>query len=98
MTLVFGRSASRAAERTTIRSRALSAWQAAGLRPITPHECRHTFGSMLAAAGVDVSERQRQMGHASSSMMDRYTHGFDGSITAAGDLLQAWINEQRAIG
>jgi hypothetical protein len=39
---------------------------------------------MLAAAGVDVSERQRQMGHTSSAMMDRYTHGIDGSVAEAG--------------
>ena len=70
--------------RSTIRRRALKGWDAAGLTPITPHEARHTFGSMLAAAGVDAGERQRQMGHASSAMMDRYTHGIDGSVAEAG--------------
>lgn len=94
--LVFGKSAKDAMVRSTIRSRALRAWKAEGLTPITPHECRHTFGSIMAAAGVDVSERQRQMGHESSKMMDRYTHGLDGSIATAAERVQAFIDEQRA--
>ena len=95
--LIFGRTATEAATRSTIRARALRAWEAAeaDLAPITPHECRHTFGSMLAAAGVDAGERQRQMGHASSAMMDRYTHGLDGSVSEAGRLLQTWLDAQR---
>jgi integrase len=93
--LIFGRTASEAAVRTTIRSRARRAWEAAGLEPITPHECRHTFGSMMAAAGVDVNERQRQMGHGSSAMMDRYTHGLEGSVARAGQQLQGWLDAQR---
>ena len=89
---MFGKTADRAMIRTTIRSRARRAWKAAKLAPITPHECRHTFGSMLAAAGVDVSERQRQMGHASSAMMDRYTHGIDGSVFEATRRLQSYLD------
>lgn len=85
--LLFGRTATVAEDRSTIRRRALAAWKRAGLAPIGPHECRHTFGSMLAAAGIDAGERQRQMGHASSAMMDRYTHGIDGSVAAAGERL-----------
>lgn len=92
--LVFGRTSTEAPIRSTIRSRARRAWDAAGLRSIAPHECRHTYGSMLAAAGIDVGERQRQMGHASSAMMDRYTHGLDGSVAAAGQQLQAWLDAQ----
>jgi hypothetical protein len=50
---------------------------------------------MLRAAGVDDSECQRQMGHCSSAMMDRYTHGLPGSVTEAGRKLQDWIDAQR---
>jgi integrase len=96
--LVFGRTDRDAEDRTTIRRRARAAWKAAKLEPITPHECRHTFGSMLAAAGVDAGERQRQMGHASSAMMDRYTHGIDGSVAEAGKRLQEWLDGQRREG
>lgn len=92
--LVFGKTATTAMIRSTIRSRALRAWEASGLTPITPHECRHTFGSIMAAAGVDVNERQRQMGHMSSTMMDRYTHALDGSLAAASERVQMFIDEQ----
>jgi len=47
--LAFGRTADEAHERSTIRRRARVARKAAKLTPITPHECRHSFGSLLAA-------------------------------------------------
>jgi integrase len=93
--LVFGATSERAMARSTIRSRALRAWERAGLSPITPHEARHTFGSILAAAGLDPGERQRQMGHTSGAMMDRCTHGFDGSIAAAAKRVQAFLDDER---
>ena len=66
------------------------------LQWITPHEGRHTFASILAAAGIDAGERQRQMGHTSATMMDRYTHGLDGSIAAASTRVQAFLDAQAA--
>ena len=36
------------------------------------------------------------MGHASSAMMDRYSHGIDGSVAEAGRRLQAYIDAQRS--
>jgi len=66
------------------------------LQPITPHEARHTFASILAAAEIDAGERQRQMGHTSATMMDRYSHGFDGSIAAASKRVQAFLDAQVA--
>jgi integrase len=41
----------------------------AGLRRITLHESRHTFGSMLMAAGYTIKE---VMGHADLQTVDRY--------------------------
>lgn len=90
--LVFGRTATDAPTRSTIRSRANRAWKAAELTAITPHECRHTFASMMLAAGVDRGEVMRQMGHAGSAVLDRYTHGIDGSVAEAGRRLQAYID------
>jgi integrase len=94
--LMFGSTATKAMVRSTVRSRALRAWTIADLRPITPHECRHTFASVMAAAGVDDGERQRQMGHKSSDMMDRYTHGLDGSVADAATKVQRYVDQQRA--
>jgi integrase len=62
--LVFGRTASDAFVRSTMRSRALSAWSAAGLEPLTPHEARHCCASYFAAAGLTPKEAQTAMGHA----------------------------------
>ena len=98
--LVFGKTADTAMIRTTIRSRARRAWKAAKLAPITTHECRHTFASMMLAAGVDPGEVMRQMGHAGNAVLDRYTHGIDGSVAEAGRRLQSYIDShaQEAIG
>ena len=34
------------------------------IRPLTPHCCRHTFGTMLDRAGANTTTIQRIMGHA----------------------------------
>ena len=51
--LVFGSSATQPFTPTAGRKRALTAWHRAGLEPIGLHECRHTFASLLIAAGVN---------------------------------------------
>ena len=40
--LVFGRTATLPFIPSTVRRRALAAWEAADLEPIALHECRHT--------------------------------------------------------
>jgi integrase len=93
--LVFGRTATKPFVPSTLRARALRAWKSAGLEPITLHECRHTFASMMLAAGVDRGEVMRQMGHAGSAVLDGYTHGLPGSVAEAGRRLQAFIEADR---
>ena len=44
--------------------RADAAWKAAGLKRITLHECRHTFASLLIAAGVNAKALSTYVGHA----------------------------------
>lgn len=39
------------------------ALEAVGVRKLTPHKCRHTFGSLLAEAGVDPLYIQKLIGH-----------------------------------
>jgi site-specific recombinase XerD len=51
------------------------ALEAAGVRLLTPHACRHTFGSLMAAAGVDTVSIQKIIGHADySTTANIYTH------------------------
>ncbi len=50
-----------------LTKRADRAWEAAGLERITLHECRHTFASLMIAAGVNAKALQSFMGHANIS-------------------------------
>jgi integrase len=95
--LVFGRTDSDPFLRSTPRNRARKAWLAAGLDPITLHECRHTYASTMVAAGVDPGEVMRRMGHSTVVMtLDRYTHGIRGNEAETAAKLQAFIERSRA--
>ena len=60
--------------------RAEKAWHAAGLTPITLHEARHTYASLLIAAGVNSKAVSTYMGHASITItLDRYGHLMPGN-------------------
>ncbi len=61
---------------------------------ITPHEARHTFASLMAAAGVPIEDLSRFMGHASIAITaDRYRHLYPEAVrdaqTKMGALLTA---------
>ena len=47
---------------------------AAGLRPLRFHDLRQTYGSLLAAHGVDIVTIQAMMGHSAISTTSRYLH------------------------
>lgn len=55
-----------------IAERARKHWAAAGLEPITLHECRHTYASFLMAAGYTLRELMEYMGHSSLQATERY--------------------------
>jgi integrase len=78
----------------TVTERARRAWSAAGLTPITLHECRHTYASLMIAAGVNPKALQTFMGHASITItMDRYGKLFPGSEDRAAVLLNAYLEQ-----
>jgi integrase len=94
---VFGRSANVPFEPWTIGERARRAWRAAGLDPITLHECRHTYASLMIAAGVNAKALQTFMGHASITVtLDRYGKLFPGSEDEAAVLLNAYLERAHA--
>lgn len=87
--LFFGRSAHDPFTPTTIRDRAIGCWAAAavgaflqgrdgGLEVIGLHECRHTYVSLMHAAGVPLERVGDYVGHSSSYMTDRYRHLIEG--------------------
>jgi integrase len=48
-----------------LATRSEAAWAAKGLEPITLHEARHTFASILIASGLDAKQVATYMGHSS---------------------------------
>ncbi|TMK97772.1 MAG: hypothetical protein E6G34_08735 [Actinobacteria bacterium] len=73
-------------------NRARRAWKDAGLEPVTLHECRHTFASLMIAAGVNAKALSTYMGHATISVtLDRYGHLMPGNEAEAAGLLDAYL-------
>lgn len=90
--LVFGMSAHSPFTGTPTTKRAERAWAKAGLQRITLHECRHTFASLMIAAGVNAKALSTYCGHANIAItMDRYGHLMPGSETEAAALLDAYL-------
>lgn len=57
------------------RRRYYPALEAAGVRMLTPHECRHTFGSMLSDVDANTVAIQKMMGHTDYAFTaNQYTH------------------------
>jgi integrase len=71
---VFCNAFGRPLDGSALRRRYRRAQDAAGVRPLRFHDLRHTFGSLLAARGVDVVTIQKAMGHSALSTTSRYLH------------------------
>jgi integrase len=72
--LVFCNVFGRPLDGSALRRRYKRAQGAASVRPLRFHDLRHTFGSLLAARGVDVVTIQKAMGHSALSTTSRYLH------------------------
>src|SRR5947199_7968183 len=95
--LVFGASGRLPFEPSTVRRRALAAWKKHGVRPIGLHEARHTFASLMIAAGVNAKALSTYMGHASVTLtLDRYGHMFPRNEDEAAELLDAYFERAAA--
>lgn len=68
---------------SALRRRFKRARDAAGLRPLRFHDLRHTYGSLLAASGVDLVTIQAVMGHSAIQTTSRYLHAKPASEQAA---------------
>jgi integrase len=97
--LVFGRTAERPFDPSTVQKRADKAWKKAGLERITAHGCRHSYGSILIAAGVNPNAIQTFMGHASITVTyDIYGHLLPGSEAEAVSLADSYLAAQTERG
>jgi integrase len=90
--LFFGRSEGLPFASSAVSKRAGRAWRTSELDPIGLHECRHTFVSLMIAAGVNPKALSTFMGHSSITItLDRYGHLFPGSEDEAAALLDAYL-------
>lgn len=90
--LVFGRTPVKPFLPRTATDRAKRVWMTAGLTSIGLHECRHTFASMMIAAGVNAKALSMYMGHASVTItFDRYGHLMPGNEAEAAQLLDGYL-------
>lgn len=90
--LVFGRTAEKPFTPDVPQRRADTRWKDAKLARVGMHQCRHTYASLMIAAGVNAKTLQRYMGHSSINVtMDRYGHLFPGSEAEAASQLDAFL-------
>lgn len=105
---MFGRTTEEAFYASTIDHRAKRAWkqtntravdaaereggEAKLLRPITLHECRHTFASLLIDAGANPKAIQQFMGHSKiQTTFDVYGHLLPGSHDEVRQRMDAYL-------
>jgi integrase len=99
--LVFGRSATTPFNHSSVVRRAATAWKNAQPTPLEPiglHECRHTFASLMIAAGVNAKALSTYLGHSSIQItLDRYGHLMPGNEAEATALLDAYLAEAKSL-
>jgi integrase len=81
--LVFVDVRGRPLNSVTVRKHFKQARDAVGARPLRFHDLRHTYGSLLAAAGIDLVTIKETMGHSALSTTGRYLHARPASEQAA---------------
>jgi integrase len=90
--LVFGTTSGAPFQPSNVWRRARKAWKRANLEPIGLHEARHTFASVLIAAGVNAKAITTYMGHASiQTTYDLYGKLMPGSESEAAALVDAYL-------
>ena len=96
--LAFGADADRPFAPAGLWRRARTAWRRAGLDPIGLHEARHTFASLMIAAGVNAKALASYLGHSSVTITyDRYGHLMPGNEEEAASLLDAYLASKRSL-
>ena len=77
---------------STISLHTKRAWAVAGVKPITLHECRHSYAAYMIAAGINTKALSTYMGHASITItLDCYGHLLPGNEHQAAILLDHWL-------
>jgi integrase len=97
--LVFGSDAETPFDYLPTLRRAQRVWKEAGLEPLGLHEARHTFASLMIAAGANVKALASYMGHSSVTItLDRYGHLMPGNEDEAAERLDAYLTKEARNG
>jgi integrase len=92
--LLFGRTSSTPFVPSTIDNRAQECWEAVELDPITLHEARHTFASLLIDSGANAKAVQEFLGHSKiQTTFDVYGHLLPGSHDHVRERMDAYLAE-----
>ncbi len=94
--LFLGRTSTDPFYPSTIRARALKAWTAADLEPVTPHEARHCAASYMIACGLDWKKISEFLGHTDvRTTFNRYGKVVDEDLSDAAGRLDAYFQRHR---
>jgi integrase len=76
-----------------IYQRANRYWAPHGIGPMSLHDCRHTYASLMIAAGENPKALQTYLGHSSiTTTYDRYGHLMPGAERESADRLSAYLD------
>ena len=89
---IFGASGRSPFSPSYVRATADRAWTLAGIPRVTLHECRHGYASFLDAAGISEARADRYLGHAGTTVSDRYRHRLRGQLESDAALLDAYLS------
>jgi integrase len=90
--LLFAGRGGQPASHNALRDRMRRAWRVHGLAPLGLHEARHTYASLMIAAGVNAKALSTYMGHANIAItFDRYGHLMPGNEAEARSLADAYL-------
>src|SRR5262249_30347779 len=99
--LLFGRTEGAPFTPTYVRKLALAAWETENekrrekelpeLRPLGLHEARHTYVTLMHAAGNSLETIGDFVGHSSTYMVDRYRHLLESERERAAERLGTFL-------
>ena len=93
---VFSHTGERPFDPSNALRAARRSWASAGLGSVGFHEARHTYASLMIAAGVNAKALSTYMGHSSITVtLDRYGHLMPGNEREAAALLDSYLERDR---